>query len=95
MITLITVITLISVITLIAVITSRLRSIRLRLKEQLEYAEDKEEKLVEEQEALLMLRVMTNKEGLPKPRLMSDSGKSWTNQEANTVITMITGSPSE
>ncbi|KYG42293.1 hypothetical protein M433DRAFT_158062 [Acidomyces richmondensis BFW] len=42
-----------------------------------------------------VLRVMTNKEGLPKPRLMSDSGKSWTNQEANTVITMITGSPSE
>ncbi|KXL46561.1 MAG: hypothetical protein FE78DRAFT_30782 [Acidomyces sp. 'richmondensis'] len=30
-----------------------LRSIRLRLKEQLERVEDKEEKLVEEQEALL------------------------------------------
>ncbi|KYG40769.1 hypothetical protein M433DRAFT_8500 [Acidomyces richmondensis BFW] len=31
----------------------KLRSIRLRLKEQLERVEDKEEKLVEEQEALL------------------------------------------
>ncbi|KYG39922.1 hypothetical protein M433DRAFT_9598 [Acidomyces richmondensis BFW] len=31
----------------------KLRSIRLRLKEQLERAEDEEEKLVEEQEALL------------------------------------------
>ncbi|KXL48794.1 MAG: hypothetical protein FE78DRAFT_86809, partial [Acidomyces sp. 'richmondensis'] len=32
---------------------NKLRSIRLRLKEQLERAEDEEEKLVEEQEALL------------------------------------------
>ncbi|KYG40159.1 hypothetical protein M433DRAFT_9176 [Acidomyces richmondensis BFW] len=42
-----------------------------------------------------VLRVVTSKEGLPKPRLMSEAGKSWTNQEASTVITMITGSPAK